>query len=144
MCASLYLQMTVEKETWDDSNITTKTCITSCALLVQNTYLFLLFNLFSSGIWRLMTCRASEHWILHPWQSSGRSTIASNRRSGTLVHETGLRCWTWILGGHWGVALLLWLRSKPAESGITFWIERKTITGNGPTNQQIFIKNKTG
>lgn len=93
-----------------------------------HTYLFLLCNLFSSGIWRVRTRRGSEHWTVQPCCSSGLSTDTCNAWSGTLVHETGLRCWTWNLGRHWGVAFLLWLRSKPADSGITFWIEGKRNT----------------
>lgn len=84
-----------------------------------------MYHLFSSGIWRFMACRASEHWILHPLWASGWSTFTFTAWLGSLVHETGLSCWTWILGGQWGAVLHLWLRSKPADSGIAFWIKKE-------------------
>lgn len=81
-------------------------------------------HLFSSGMCRFRTCRGSEHSTAQPQCSSGRSTNTGNAWSGTLVHVTGLSCWTWTLGGHWGEVFVLWLRSRP-DSGVTFWEKRK-------------------
>lgn len=47
---------------------------------------------------------------------------------GTRLHNTGVRNWTWSLGGHWGTGFLLSLLNRPADRGITFWRETDVFT----------------